>query len=781
MFLFGLKKQWRIIRKRKIYYFINIFGLALGIASSVLIMLWIADEMGHEKMHANAEQIMQLHKEYSMGGQSQVNPSLPMPLAPTLLEDFPEISEAVRVVPEQATIRYGEEAYYENSICAADPAYFSVFSFEFIQGDPSTALMEPYSMVLTREKAEKYFGDLNPLGQVLEYAGSLEFTITGVIENIEENTALDFDIIVPAETLYIPGSEDDSWYDHFFNIYIVLDAPIQKDTLDARLTRHMRSYTDGDDNGKLLAFPIRDMHLHDPTAQSPRAIYVYIFTVVGFLVLLIACINFTNVSTFVSLQRSKEIGVRKINGGGRWQLVSQFFGETFQQTFLGFVLGMMLVELFRSQFNGLTGKSITIPYLEPWFILSLAGIILITTLLAGSYPAVLISAFKPVDAFRGRIISGKGQSRFRTFLVVLQFAISAGLIISTLTIFGQLKYMQNKDLGFEKENLLYLSIDAVQENSFDVFREKLLNHPGIEGVCKSSSLPTSIWNVIRGLTWEGYEGEDIHSFAFLSGDVELLETLGLEVISGRGFSREFSLDSTCVLVNEEAAKLMGFEDPVGKAFVDDSSIRTEIIGVFRNFHGLPLTEPLEPMIINLWEEFTRYALIRIGPGNPEEAVSYLEEVWTSMYPESPFNYNFMDERIEQQYQSEIRIGKLSGAFTLLAILITCIGLFAIAGHSAQRKNKEIGIRITMGASGSSIIIRFVLNYIKWVAIANLVAWPLSWLFMRNWLNNFAFRTEVRLQVFVFAALISAIVSVLTVAWHAWNTSRTDPVLALKCE
>jgi ABC-type antimicrobial peptide transport system permease subunit len=781
MFLFGLKKQWRIIRKRKIYYFINIFGLALGIASSVLIMLWIADEMSFEKMHENADRIMQLHKEYNMGGQPQINSSLPMPLAPSLIEEFPEISEAVRVVPQRATIRYGETAYNENNICATDQSYFSVFSIEFVQGDPSTALLDPYSMVISREKAEKYFGIENPLGRVLEYAGELEFTITGIIENIEGNTALDFDMIVPAETLYIPGSEDDSWYNHFFRTYICLGAPIQRDTLNARLTRHMRSYMPDNPTLQLLAFPIRDMHLHDPTVQSPRATYVYIFTVIGFLVLLIACINFTNVSTFVSLQRSKEIGVRKINGGGKWQLVSQFFGETFQQTFLGLVVGMMLVELFRSQFNELTGKSITIPYLEPWFILSLAGIIIVTTLLAGTYPAMLISAFKPVDAFRGRIISGKGQSRFRTFLVVLQFAISAGLIISTLTIFGQLKYMQNKDLGFDKENLIYLSLDAAQENNFTVFREKLLSHQGIEGVCMSSSLPTSIWNVIRGLTWEGYEGEDIHSFAFLSGDVELLETLGLEVISGRGFSREFSTDSSCVLINEEAAKLMGFEDPVGKAFVDDSSIRTEIIGVFRNFHGLPLTEPLEPMIITLWEQYTRYALVRLGPGNPEEAISHIEEVWTSLYPSTPFNHNFMDEHIEQQYRSELRIGKLSGAFTILAILITCIGLFAIAGHSAQRKNKEIGIRKSMGASGNSIITQFVLNYIKWVGIANLMAWPLAWIFMRNWLHNFAFRTEIRLQVFVYAALISAVVSALTVAWHAWNTSRTDPVLALKCE
>jgi ABC-type antimicrobial peptide transport system permease subunit len=779
MLLFGLKKQWRIIRKRKIYYFINIFGLALGIASSVLIMLWIADEVGHERMHARADQIMLLHKAYSMGGEPEVNSSLPMPLAPTLVDDFPEISRAVRVVPQRATIKYGENTHQENTICAADPSYFSVFSFTFLSGDPAVALDEPYSMVISQDKAVKFFGDEDPLGQVLEYDGRQRYTITGVIDVINQNTSLDYDMVIPLASVY-RGPEVNDWYDHFFLTYILLNTSVQIDSLNARLTRHMRSHMEGDATVKLLAFPIRELHLHDPAAQSPRAMYVYIFSVVGILVLLIACINFTNVSTFVSLQRSKEIGVRKINGGGKWQLISQFFGETFQQTFFGFLLGMMLVELCRTQFNELTGKSITIPYLEPWFILALAGIVLGTALLAGSYPAILISVFRPVDAFRGRIISGKGQSRFRTFLVVLQFTISAGLIISTLSIYGQLLYMQNKDLGFEKENLLYLSLEEAQRENYNVFREKLLSHPGILGVCQSSSLPTSVWNIIRGLTWEGYEGEDIQSFAFLSGDEDLLETLGLEVLSGRGFSREFPADSARVLINEEAARLMGFEDPVGKAFLDDS-IRIEILGVFRNFHGLPLTEPLEPMIINLWKDFTRYSLVRLRSGNPDEAIAHLEGTWNFMYPEIPFNYNFVDERIQRQYRSEVRIGKLSGAFTILAILITCIGLFAIAGHAAERKNKEIGIRKTMGASGNSIITQFVLNYLKWVGLANLVAWPITWILIKNWLDNFAYRSELHIQVFIYAALISAFVSVITVAWHAWNTSQTNPVKALKYE
>jgi ABC-type antimicrobial peptide transport system permease subunit len=340
--------------------------------------------------------------------------------------------------------------------------------------------------------------------------------------------------------------------------------------------------------------------------------------------------------------------------------------------------------------------------------------------------------------------------------------------------------MQKKNLGFEKENLLYLPVDEAQRSTYPVFRERILAHPGIEAICQSSSLPTSVWNIIRGLTWEGYEGEEIHSFSFLSGDEDLVKTIGLEIISGRDFSRDISMDSSRALVNEEAAKLMGFEDPVGKALLDDS-VRIEIIGMFRNFHSLPLTEPLEPMIINLWKDFTRYGLVRIGPGNPEESIDYLEETWNSMYPEVPFRYSFMDERIERQYRSELRIGRLSGAFTILAILITCIGLFAIAGHSAQRKDKEIGIRKAMGASGSSIYSSFVLAYFKWVVVANAFAWPLAWLLLRNWLSNFAYRTTLNLSIFVAAALISALISVLTIAWHAWNTSRTNPVIALKCE
>jgi putative ABC transport system permease protein len=780
MFRMFLRTQWRIIRNRKIYYFVNVLGLSLGIASSLLIMLWIVDEHSYEKMHANAGKINQLYKEYSMGDELQVNSSLPMPLAATLESDFPEISSTVRVVRYRSFVRTGDEVYNEDNICVADPGYFQLFTFPFIQGDPASALDEPNSLVLTEEKAEKYFGKEDPMGKTLLFDGQMVFTVRGVMKNITSNTELDFDMVIPFETIYPPGCPDDSWYNHFVEIYIYLESAPVRDSLNARLTSHLQHYMEEDTDTKLLAQPIRDRYLNNPESKTPRRHYVRIFTIIAVLVLLIACINFINVSTFVSLNRSREIGIRKINGGGRKKLVLQYYGETLHQTLVAFLVAMVLVEVIRPQFNQLTGKNIVIPYLEPWFLLGCFGILLVTTLVAGTYPALLISAFRPIDAFQGRISSGKGQARFRTGLLVLQFVISVGLIISSLTILRQLGYMLNKDLGFDQENLVYLSLKDVHQKNFDVFREKVCTHNQILNMCRSSFLPTSVWGIIRGLDWEGKTGDQVSAFSFISSDYDLVRTLGLEVISGRDFDRDFPADSDKVLINEEAARFMGFTDPVGKAFEGDSS-RIEIIGMFRDFHGLPLTEPIEPMLICMWPEMYFYALLRLGPGNPRDALDHLEKVWKELYPGIPVEYNFMDQRIENQYRSESRLGRLSGTFAILAILITCIGLFATAGHSAKKREREMAVRKAMGASTGSLVRYFVLDYMKWVLIANAVAWPVSWLLMHRWLENFAYRASLSPAIFVLAVLISAGIAMLTIAWHAFSSSRTNPANVLKWE
>jgi len=768
-----LRTQWRIIRNRKIYYSINVLGLSLGIASSLLILLWIVDEHSYERMHVHADQIHQVYKEYSMGGKAQVNSSTPMPLAATLVSDFPEISRAIRVVDYRSIVRFEDAVYSEENICGADPGYFEMFTFPFLEGDPATALLEPYSVVLTEEKARKYFGDKDPMGNSLLFDGQTAYTVTGVMRNITSNTELDFDMVIPFGTIYPSGSPDDSWYSHFVNTYVYMENPQKSDSLNARLARHLRNYIEEDTDTKLLTQPIRERHLDNPEAKTPRKHYVRIFSIIAVLVLLIACINFINVSTFVSLNRSREIGVRKINGGGRKRLVLLFYGETLHQTLAAFLIAMVLVEVIRPQFNQLTGKNIVIPYLEPWFLLGCLGLLLVTTLVAGTYPALLISAFRPIDAFQGRISSGKGQARFRTGLLVFQFIISVGLIITTLTIFNQLGYMLDKDLGFQQENLVYVSLEEAHQKNFEVFREKVCSHNQILNMGRTSSLPTSVWNIIRGLDWEGKADEQTSSFSFLSGDYDLLQTLGLEVISGRDFNRDYPTDTSKVLVNEEAAKLMGFADPVGQFFNDDSS-KIEIIGMFRDFHGLPLTEPIEPMMICMWPEMYYYALIRLQSGNPKDAMAHVEKIWKELYPEIPFQYGFMDERIERQYQSESRMGRLAGTFSVLAILITCIGLFATAGHSVRRREREM-------ASSGSLVRYFVLDYLKWVLIANAVAWPISWYLMHNWLENFAYRASQGPGVFLLSVLISAGIALLTIAWHAYSSSSTNPAKVLKWE
>jgi len=774
------KTELQILRVKKFYYLINIIGLAIGITSSILIMLWVVDELSYEKMHEKADQVMLLYKKYKMGEEYKLNSALPYPLAPSLLDEVPEVSDAVRVVRQEAVINNGIDYYNERNLCATDNAYFDLFSFRFINGDPANALTEPFSLVLTRDQAEKYFGADDPLGKTLEFDKKDTYTVTGVIENIEDNTALDYDMMVPIETIYGKTDAADSWYDHFISTYVYISNPVISDTLNSRLTSHIKQYMSSESTIELVAQPIREVHLNALDEQNPRSQYIYIFSIIGFLIILIACINFTNVSTSLSVKRSKEIGVKKVNGAGRKQLFFQFMGEAFHQVITAFLLAMMLVELFRPLFNQMTGKSITIPYLDPVFVLAMLALILLTSILAGSYPALLISSFNPVSAFQGKIITGKGQALFRTGLLIFQFTISIGLIITTLTIYSQIRYINQKNLGYDKENLLYVYLQGDLDERFETFRQELMAHSKISNAARASSLPSSAWSIVRGMDWEGKDDDEIVSFSFISIDPDFVETVDMEIIEGRDFSKDFAADTARFIINEQAKKFLGFENPLEHFFLSDSD-RIEIIGVVNDFHSLPLTYKIEPLILNIWPEFYTVALIRILPGNLQDAVDHIEKIWNKVIPGFPFEYNFVDERIDRQYRSELRVGMLALAFTILAILITCIGLFAIAAHTAQQKTKEIGVRKSHGASSKSVIIRFVTIYLRWVLLANLVAWPIAFILMKKWLENFAYQASISIWIFILAAVISIIISVMTISWHAWNISRTNPVNSLRYE
>jgi putative ABC transport system permease protein len=780
MLSYYLKTVIRIFRGKRLYFFINIIGLAVGLSAFILIILWINDEFSYEDMHRNAKNVYLLHKQYKMGERIETNSSLPWPLGPSLVAELPEISYAVRVVRHFPVVHNGVDYYSEDKVCAADPNYFSLFSFQFLEGDPAEALKDPYSIVLTKEKAEKYFGQEPALGKDLWLDKQDPYTVTGIIEDITENTYLDYDLIIPFETIYSSAEYSDEWYNHFIQTYILLPPNIDISSFQQKLTRHIRNYMTEDTTVELLPQRLDRMHLFNLDTRNQRIQYVYIFSLIGFLIILIACINYINVSTSLSIKRSHEIGVKKAIGAKRKQLFLQFIGETFIQTLIAFLIASVLVELIRPSFNQLTGKEIQLPFLDPWFIVFLICLLVITTFLSGIYPALLLSSFKPVSVFQGKIVTGKGRQAFRVGLVIVQFTISISLIISSLLINGQLKYIHNKDLGFEKENVLYIPIVSDFATKYDVFRTALLDNPGIMNVCRCSNTPSSFWGIVRGVEWEGKPDEGTESFAFASVDYDFIETIGLELTHGRNFSRNYALDSGSIIINQKAFDHMGLDDLEGKKILFDS-VGNDIIGVVKNFNSLPLTHDIEPMLMLMWPEYYFVMMIRLSPGNLDEIIPYIETTWKQLAPDIPFEYHFLDEKIERQYQNETRMAKLSGWFTLLAILITCIGLFGISAHTAQQKTKEIGVRKVFGASAEIIVKRFLFIFLKWVIISSVIAWPVSWYFIKNWLENFAFRIPITIWVFVLSSLIGITIALITVSYQSLVAANKNPVDTLRYE
>lgn len=750
----------------------------LGFTASIFILLWITDEASYEKMHKKADDIFLAYKTYSIGEESKVNPSLPMPFGPSAEEAFPEIENAVRVVRHPSVIRIKEENFIEQKFAAVDPGYFKIFTYSFMEGDPENVLGEPGNCIITKAIAEKYFGENTPIGQNITLNESEIFTVAGVVEDQVGNSMLDFEVFVPFTSIFKPGSEQDDWHYHFTDTYFYCPNGINQEQLNARLTRHIRSFMPEDKSISILTQRINQKYLHDLTANQPRIIYVYIFAAIGLLIIIIACINFTNSSTYVSIRRGKEIGVRKINGASKRHLIKHFFGEVLLQSIVSYFLAMAFVEIFQTRFNLLTDKEISIPWTAPYFIIISILIIVFTTFLAGVYPSILISAFKPIDAFRNKLNTGMGIVRFRTGLIIFQFAISSVLITATLSIYRQVNFMQQSDLGFEKENLLYLSYDKSMASSYQLFRNEMLGKEGIESVCRASSSPTESWNIVRGLTWEGKPDDETVGFAFISGDEDLVETLGIQMLAGRDYDRNYKTDSLKIIINEKAKDVLGFENPVGKYMLSDTT-KLEILGLFNNFHALPMTYEIEPMIINFWEDFYSIVLIRLKSGNPEPYIEHIQKIWESLYPTIPFTYTFVDDKIEQQYKSEIRVGKLAGVFSILAIFITCIGLFSISGLMAQRRTQEIGIRKTMGASEKNVVILFTSQYLKWVIIANIIAWPIAFIFIKNWLKNFAYREEIGFWSFAAAMLLSVLISIITISWHTYGITKINPAETLK--
>lgn len=787
-----LKVTWRNIRRYKGYSFINIVGLAVGLASCILILLWVQDELSYDRFHTNGNDLYRVVAEWRKTKPASHYWPVCAPLAPALKEEYPEIIKAARFtrLRRGQLVKFGSKNFNESQICLTDPDFFEMFTFPFVQGDARTALSNPESIVLTEEMAAKYFGTEDPIGKTLNINNEYDFIVTGVIKNIPHNSHLQFDFLasfVRIEDFEKAWEVLDNWTLNGFATYIELEERASAAVLTDKIANYRQKKVP-ESKDVLYLQPLKDIHLYSShilfgIEGQGDIRYVYIFSIVAFFVLFIASINFMNLSTARSSNRAKEVGLRKVVGAKRAQLIRQFFCESIVMAFCSLILAVVLAELFLPVFTNLSGKQLSLDLSSHINILfTIVLLTLITGFLSGSYPAFFLSSLRPVKILKG-ISKTEGQGYlFRRILVVSQFSLSILLIICTVVVSHQVEFMRNKKLGFDKDQVAYFPIRDELVPRYDSFKSELLKNTGIKNVAVSSNLPTSgVILTTDKVTWEGKNPEEVVVLEVTSAGYDFIETFNMEIVKGRSFSKEFSSDEEeAIVINETAEKVIGIEDPVGKQLVFGESAVT-IIGVVKDYHFKSLHSEIEPLVLAIVPDLFRYVFVKLDTADIQNTLIDIESTWKSFFPDTPFEFHFLDEAYDKLYRSEQRMGSLFNTFTILAIVISCLGLFGLASFMAEKRTKEIGIRKVLGASIAGIIILLNKQFTRWVLIANVVAWPIAYYVMSKWLQGFAYRINLEIWIFALAALAALVIAVFTVSYQSVRAALANPVDSLRYE
>jgi len=781
---------FRNIFKNIGFSLINILGLSVGIAATLLILLWVQDELSFDRFHENADNLYQVEENQYYSGEIYHVTVTPYPSGPVWKEEIPEIKDACRYQwPSGMLFRYQEKAFYEDGCIAVDQSFFSMFSFPIIKGDKETLLTEPFSAVLTDEAAKKYFGDEDPLGKTLLANNKYEFTVTGIVKKPPKNSTLSFDILVPFDYLKEIGQFSEHWGSNSIRTYVQLNENAIIDSVNSKLTRIVRNHNP-DSNTDFLVFPFTRVHLHQHFGygHSPGAIvFVYIFSIIATFVLLIACINFMNLSTARSASRAREIGMRKVMGGTRHNLIFQFFGESFLLTIISMILALILTGSILNVFNDITGKELSFQHILNYkFIIGLLILTLVTTFIAGIYPSVFLSSFKPVNILKGELSLGARSGLFRKILVIFQFTMSVFLIIGTIVIYRQLIYMRNIDLGFNKEHLLYIYLRGDIKNNYYTLKEELLKNPRVTGVSATMHSPTNIGSNSGGADWEGKDPELQTLIGFSAVDFDYIETLQIDILEGRSFSKDYPTDlatdsNGVFLINEEVVKIMNVENPVGMRF-DFIGLKGKIIGIMKNFHFQSVRNKIEPLALVVSDiKWLNSMVIKIGPGDVIKAVKEIEETWNKIIPQYPLEYHFVDEDYDRMYRTDVRTGKIIQYFTFLAIFIACLGLFGLVSFTSEVRTREIGIRKVMGARVFIIIYLLSAEFTRLVLISCLLAIPLAYFVMKRFLQEFAYHTDLSWWIFALSGIAALIIAILTVSYQSVRTSLINPANSLRHE
>jgi len=775
----------RNIRKHTLHSVINIAGLSLGMTVCILIFLWVQNEFGYDRFHVNRDNLAQVYSEmqYSSGS-SRINTGSYFPLAKVLKSECPEIVDAVRY--EFVTgllLRHGEKQFMNDIVGLADPTFFDIFSFTFIKGSPETALEENYSVVLTEKMAKKYFGNEDPIGKTLNLDNELDILVTGVIEDVPSQSSLQFDCIAPYLLRFAPDfKEPEHWGGNPLETYVLLNENIDHGEVEKKITSIVEKHAQWE-TAKVTfhLHPLLKKHMYSP--QGGGLIQsLAIFSAVALFVLFIACINFMNLSTAKAATRAKEVGLRKVVGARKADLVRQFIGESLMLSLITLAIAIALLASFLPVFNELLGKQLSLRLLfRPVVALGFLGIALFTGAVAGIYPALYLSTFQPGRILRGLIRTGV-KSSLRKILVVVQFSLSIIMIISTVVVFRQMRYVMSTDLGFDRENLVVLQMSQSTQRQFEPLRNDLLNHPQVVSMTRSLQGPWHIGSTVSAVDWDGKLPDESVSMHWDYVGYDYFETFDMEIIDGRAFSQEYPTDQKeAYIMNEEAVKLMDMDSPVGMRL---SVFRNEgkIIGVVKNFNFQPLYHPIKPFVFMLRPESGSLAFVRIRSENISGTLEHIRNTFTKFEPDSVRDPMFFNDVLTRYiYTSEQQTEKISGYFTILAILISCLGLFGLAAFIAERRTKEIGIRKVVGASMNDVVFMLSKDFTKWVLLSNVIAWPVAYFVAQKFLEKYAFRTNIGPEIYVLSGLAALSIALLTVSYQALKAARANPADSLRYE
>ncbi|MCP4725640.1 MAG: FtsX-like permease family protein [bacterium] len=789
MFKNYLKIAIRNILRYKGYSFINIAGLAIGMTCSILIFLWIMDEMSFDKFHEKDDVIYSIPAWQYYSGEGRPWSGTPPALGPAVKDEYPEIVNTARLEPNYGatlTVTYGEKIFKE-VIINADISLLEIFSFPLVKGSIEAGLSDPYSIYMTEEMAEKYFADEDPVGKVLTIENTYNFTVMGVLENIPDNSTIRFDFLVPLEftqKLYNNPNYTSTWGNLYCRTYAQIMPGTSIDDFNSKIEKLIIDRNGGRDRVLPFLSKYSEIYLYGNIGEGRNILNVKVFSVIAFAVLFLACINFVNLSTARSTKRAKEVGLRKVAGANRKNLIRQFLGEAVSLSLIAVIIALILTALLLPVFNDISGKNLDLNDIRNGkTLLAIIAIVFTAGILAGSYPAFFLSSFRPVNVFKGITGSGRASVYFRNVLVISQFAISIGLIICTMIVRSQLDHVGGMDLGLNKEQIIFVPINDTIRQQYEAVKQELLKNPGIEKITATQTLITQVgWNW-HNWDWEGRDPSEDPLVTNLFADDDFLTTFDIELKSGRFLQNEINENSywsNNIVINETFMNIMNMDSPVGKQ-ISNGNNSYNIVGVVKDFHFKSAFVQIEPIVIAYNPRVYNVMFLKINSAQTEEIISNVESVMKTFDPGSPFEYTFLDESYERLYGAQQQFGTIFQYFALLAIIISCLGLFGLALFITEQKIKEIGIRKTLGAPVSGIIMLLSKEFVKWVLMANIIAWPLAWFFMTGWLESFVYRAEIGLTIFVTAGIIGVLIALVTVFYQVMRAVSANPVDSLRYE